>query len=128
MEKVGSEVAHAATGLIGSVAACPSNSLSASARLFLSCERMEKVGSEVALWQVQARPFCVAGSYLHAKLPWHLGIVCRNCWGSGQKTQIFHNLRDPYPRPMLWRCKRSEEHTSELQSRGLISYAVFCLK
>src|ERR1043165_10178004 len=23
---------------------------------------------------------------------------------------------------------RSEEHTSELQSRGLISYAVFCLK
>src|ERR1043165_863983 len=27
--------------------------------------------------------------------------------------------------PML---SRSEEHTSELQSRGLISYAVFCLK
>src|ERR1043165_10045746 len=29
-----------------------------------------------------------------------------------------------------WRCprRRSEEHTSELQSRGLISYAVFCLK
>src|ERR1043165_10054638 len=25
-------------------------------------------------------------------------------------------------------CNRSEEHTSELQSRGLISYAVFCLK
>src|SRR5213596_1356710 len=24
--------------------------------------------------------------------------------------------------------KRSEEHTSELQSHGLISYAVFCLK
>src|ERR1043165_7587641 len=24
--------------------------------------------------------------------------------------------------------QRSEEHTSELQSRGLISYAVFCLK
>src|ERR1043165_3136711 len=29
----------------------------------------------------------------------------------------------------LQRCvHRSEEHTSELQSRGLISYAVFCLK
>src|ERR1043165_2205132 len=27
-----------------------------------------------------------------------------------------------------WRGPRSEEHTSELQSRGLISYAVFCLK
>src|SRR5213596_4161481 len=26
------------------------------------------------------------------------------------------------------RDKRSEEHTSELQSHGLISYAVFCLK
>src|ERR1043165_10114919 len=26
------------------------------------------------------------------------------------------------------RLARSEEHTSELQSRGLISYAVFCLK
>src|SRR5216110_4069022 len=25
-------------------------------------------------------------------------------------------------------CRRSEEHTSELQSRELISYAVFCLK
>src|ERR1043165_10240539 len=31
---------------------------------------------------------------------------------------------DPPPR----RSSRSEEHTSELQSRGLISYAVFCLK
>src|ERR1043165_3020554 len=28
----------------------------------------------------------------------------------------------------LKRRGRSEEHTSELQSRGLISYAVFCLK
>src|SRR5213596_2815905 len=25
-------------------------------------------------------------------------------------------------------CLRSEEHTSELQSHGLISYAVFCLR
>src|ERR1043165_10152061 len=29
---------------------------------------------------------------------------------------------------IVWGDKRSEEHTSELQSRGLISYAVFCLK
>src|ERR1043165_2986765 len=27
---------------------------------------------------------------------------------------------------LLWNGARSEEHTSELQSRGLISYAVFC--
>src|SRR3954467_11515053 len=39
---------------------------------------MEKIGSEVALWQVPARPFCSAGSYLHAKLAWHLGTVCRS--------------------------------------------------
>src|ERR1043165_2715467 len=32
--------------------------------------------------------------------------------------QFFHDYIFPY---------RSEEHTSELQSRGLISYAVFCL-
>src|SRR5213083_3731847 len=33
------------------------------------------------------------------------------------------------PRPP-WRCAwtRSEEHTSELQSLAVISYAVFCLK
>src|ERR1043165_10278335 len=30
--------------------------------------------------------------------------------------------------PARWRASRSEEHTSELQSRGPISYAVFCLK
>src|ERR1043165_8654816 len=30
--------------------------------------------------------------------------------------------------PAVLPAVRSEEHTSELQSRGLISYAVFCLK
>src|ERR1043165_4757606 len=30
--------------------------------------------------------------------------------------------------PEMEYSSRSEEHTSELQSRGLISYAVFCLK
>src|ERR1041385_5068463 len=39
---------------------------------------MEKVGSEIALRQVPARPFCAGGSYLHAKLAWHLGTVCRS--------------------------------------------------
>src|ERR1043165_10272334 len=33
------------------------------------------------------------------------------------------------PFEVVWGSfQRSEEHTSELQSRGLISYAVFCLK
>src|SRR3546814_9928856 len=31
-------------------------------------------------------------------------------------------------RPVKWEAKRSEEHTSELQSLMRISYAVFCLK
>src|ERR1043165_10008561 len=33
-----------------------------------------------------------------------------------------------FPYHPSWYPSRSEEHTSELQSRGLISYAVFCLK
>jgi len=45
--------------------------------------------------------------------------------GSGKHSAIMSFLQkksaqEPMP--------RSEEHTSELQSRGLISYAVFCLK
>src|SRR3954468_17309534 len=38
---------------------------------------MEKVGSEIALRQVPARPNFAAGSYLHANLAWHLGTVYR---------------------------------------------------
>ena len=44
--------------------------------------------------------------------------------------QILTDLK-PYSAKISVRSKkqnRSEEHTSELQSRGLISYAVFCLK
>src|SRR5213595_4227792 len=47
-------------------------------------------------------------------------------------TTLFRSGRAPWrsrlpPRP---RCRpsRSEEHTSELQSPSVISYAVFCLK
>ena len=35
---------------------------------------------------------------------------------------IIKNINDNFA------CGRSEEHTSELQSRETISYAVFCLK
>src|SRR5216110_4138739 len=41
-------------------------------------------------------------------------------------TAIFLRFRGL--RPILPLISRSEEHTSELQSRELISYAVFCLK
>src|SRR3954470_23529501 len=36
---------------------------------------MEKIGSEIALRHVPARPIFTAGSYLHAKLAWHVGTV-----------------------------------------------------
>src|SRR3546814_5859594 len=42
----------------------------------------------------------------------------------GAAAGLGHDLDDPAARP--WR--RSEEHTSELQSLMRISYAVFCLK
>src|SRR3954463_10506179 len=45
------------------------NSLNASARLFLSCERMENVGSEVALWKVPARPSAQRGLTYTISLP-----------------------------------------------------------
>src|ERR1041384_8668317 len=38
---------------------------------------MGKIGSEIALRQVPARPYFAAGSYLHANLAWHLGTVYR---------------------------------------------------
>src|SRR3546814_5594798 len=40
-----------------------------------------------------------------------------------------NSVRPPDPAQLgKWRTKRSEEHTSELQSLMRISYAVFCLK
>src|SRR3546814_7879912 len=51
-------------------------------------------------------------------------------WAQNQMRS--HDLGNEHPRkqpiraPMSWR--RSEEHTSELQSLMRISYAVFCLK
>ena len=42
-----------------------------------------------------------------------------------QLSAIFSGVQDL--RKAFDRAKRSEEHTSELQSRLLISYAVFCL-
>src|SRR5213080_3221740 len=49
-------------------------------------------------------------------------------------TTLFRSRRSPGRRRGPGRCrrrgtgKRSEEHTSELQSHSGISYAVFCLK
>src|SRR5881275_3437753 len=48
-------------------------------------------------------------------------------------TTLFRSCRTPIVRDRwgnrsTYYCPRSEEHTSELQSHGTISYAVFCLK
>src|ERR1043165_9579114 len=46
-----------------------------------------------------------------------------------RSRDLHDGVHDPRPRRVGDdRRPRSEEHTSELQSRGLISYAVFCLK
>src|ERR1043165_2436322 len=47
----------------------------------------------------------------------------RSQWNNIYTAYRFGCVRT---RSFSW-CHRSEEHTSELQSRGLISYAVFCL-
>src|SRR3546814_7330821 len=46
---------------------------------------------------------------------------------SWQKS-VRHSAKNPADRPWPDRHRRSEEHTSELQSLMRISYAVFCLK
>ena len=46
----------------------------------------------------------------------------------GFKDQLKPDSKTGAYFPWLNVSYRSEEHTSELQSRGLISYAVFCLK
>src|SRR3954470_10100585 len=45
--------------------------------LFFMRNAWKRLGSEIALRQVPARPNFAAGSYLHANLAWHLGTVYR---------------------------------------------------
>src|SRR3546814_5212256 len=53
----------------------------------------------------------------------------RRAGEAGHCLRGAHRLRPPHPRAALrLRRRRSEEHTSELQSLMRISYAVFCLK
>ena len=47
-------------------------------------------------------------------------------WINGEQTSARYNLATHLDN-VRWN-KRSEEHTSELQSHSFISYAVFCLK
>src|ERR1051325_1325760 len=56
---------------------------------------------------------------LHDALP-----ISKLCWA----TRAAPELESCRARLRLTRSGRSEEHTSELQSPYVISYAVFCLK
>src|SRR3546814_4302351 len=46
----------------------------------------------------------------------------------GADCQRYQGKNKPWPAPVTGPIRRSEEHTSELQSLMRISYAVFCLK
>src|SRR3546814_4391219 len=48
-------------------------------------------------------------------------------WGTVAAVVLGVVSLSPF-RPLRWFVRRSEEHTSELQSLMRISYAVFCLK
>src|ERR1043165_8114556 len=71
---------------------------------------MEKVGSEIALRHVPARPNFAAGSYLHANLAWHLGTVCRGpgtCIFEARSLIVFHPLGTNHQASCSLICSRS---------------------
>ena len=47
---------------------------------------------------------------------------------AGRALVSIHNIKELKGVKVLEKSVRSEEHTSELQSHHMISYAVFCLK
>ena len=63
---------------------------------------------------------CVSYEEAHEKLRLGMRVMVR-------EGSVAKNLKNIAPK-LKSADNRSEEHTSELQSRGLISYAVFCLK
>src|SRR3954470_7708948 len=70
---------------------------------------MEKIGSEIALWPVTARPICATGSYLHAKLAWHLGTMYRV-----PGTCVFIEARSLISNAPTWNKQSSELFTRSL--------------
>src|SRR5213596_4247376 len=71
--------------------------------------------NDTATTEIYTRPYTLS---LHDALPISTPITSRRDRRSSRSA-----------RPDSARAgSRSEEHTSELQSHGLISYAVFCLK
>src|SRR3546814_8343695 len=57
---------------------------------------------------------------------WTAALITLIC--GGYYMYALHSFGKLFPTPATLYPKRSEEHTSELQSLMRISYAVFCLK
>src|SRR3546814_7719295 len=55
-------------------------------------------------------------------------LALRHLAGAADRKPFAHRHRTGAGNQSRYSCKRSEEHTSELQSLMRISYAVFCLK
>src|SRR3954470_22441723 len=70
---------------------------------------MEKIGSEIALRHVPARPIFTAGSYLHAKLAWHLGTVYHV-----PGICVFIEARSLIGNALTWNKRSSELFTRSL--------------
>src|ERR1044072_9581121 len=69
----------------------------------------KRLGVKSLLRQVPARPICAAGSYLHAKLAWHLGTVCRVT-----KNVCFIEARSLISNALTWNKQSSELFTQSL--------------
>src|SRR3546814_4341213 len=68
-----------------------------------------------------------ASARCDAELP-HPGQFCQCGGDGGPKNGLHYQRKGQHLGPFERRCRRSEEHTSELQSLMRISYADICLK
>ena len=69
----------------------------------------KKLGVKSLLRQVPAQPIFAAGSYLHAKLAWHLGTVCRVTM-----NVCFIEARSLISNALTWNKQSSELFTQSL--------------
>src|SRR3546814_1670461 len=75
---------------------------------------------------VIARPIGTGGLPVRMRI-WS-PMVERSAWNRPTIARALDRLAHTWKRPRRARPRRSEEHTSELQSLMRTSYAVFCLK
>src|SRR3546814_5346873 len=64
----------------------------------------------------------------HAQIVFRFGALAARWWFASLQQESQHKQADNHTGHDADLVRRSEEHTSELQSLMRISYAVFCLK